>query len=41
MQKIVDAVRKLLGLSPKAGNMLDRVLRTSGELIKQDRPDRV
>ena len=37
MQKIVDAVRKLLGLSPKAGSMLDRVLRSSGELIKQDR----
>src|ERR1700722_5019598 len=39
MQKIVDAVRKLLGLSPKAGSMLDRVLRSSGELIKQERPD--
>lgn len=39
MQKIVDAIRNLLGLSPKAGSMLDRVVRSSGALIKQDRPE--
>lgn len=39
-QKIVDAVRNLLGLSPKVGSMLDRVLRSSSELISQERPER-
>jgi hypothetical protein len=39
-QKIIDAVRDLLGLSPKAGSMLDRVLRSSSELISQQRPER-
>ncbi len=38
-QTIVDAVRNLLGLDAKAGSMLDRVLRTSGELISQERPE--
>lgn len=38
-QKIVNAVRNLLGLSPKEGSMLDRVLRSSGELVAQERPD--
>lgn len=38
MQKIVDAVRNLLGLKGEAGTMLDRVLRSSGELVKQERP---
>ena len=38
-QHIVDAVRNLLGLDAKAGSMLDRVLRTSGELVHQERPD--
>lgn len=37
-QKIVDAVRNLLGLSAKEGSMLDRVLRSSGELVAQERP---
>ena len=41
MQKIVDAVRGMLGISKKNENMLDRVLRSSGELIKQDRPEKL
>lgn len=32
-QKVVDAVKKLFGLSPKAGSMLERVLRSSSEII--------
>ena len=39
-QKIVDSVRKLLGLSTKDGTMLNRVLRSSGELVNQERPDK-
>ncbi len=38
-QTIVDAVRNLLGLDAKAGSMLERVLRTSGELVHQERPE--
>lgn len=40
-QKVVDSVRKLLGLSSKEGSMLDRVLRTSSELVKQTREEAV
>jgi hypothetical protein len=36
-QKIVDAVRHLLGFDVKQGSMLDRVLRNSAELISQQR----
>ena len=39
-QNIVDAVRELLGLDAKDGTMLNDVLRTSGELIKQERPEK-
>lgn len=38
-QQIVDAVRRILGIDAKHGNMLDRVLRTSSELVAQNRPD--
>lgn len=37
-QHIVDSVRQLLGLDPKAGNMLDSVLRTGTELVHGERP---
>ena len=36
-QKIVDAVREILGLSTKQGTLLNDVLRSSGELISQKR----
>jgi hypothetical protein len=38
-QTIVDAVKNLLGLDAKSGSMLERVLRTSGEIVKMDRPE--
>lgn len=37
-QKIVDSVRRILGLSPKEGTMLNRVLRTTSEIAHQERP---
>ena len=36
-QNIVDAVKNLLELNPKDWSMLDEVLRTSGELVHQER----
>lgn len=36
-QKIIDAVKEMLGLKGKTGSMLESVLRSSGELIKQPR----
>jgi len=38
-QKIVDAVKEMLGLSGKTGSLLDSVLRSSGELVSQDRTE--
>lgn len=38
-QHIVDAIKKILGFDIKTGHMLDHVLRTSSDLIAQDRPN--
>ena len=37
-QQIVDAIKNLLGIKGKTGSMLESVLRSSGELIRQERP---
>lgn len=40
-QHIVDAVKKILGFDVKTGHMLDHVLRTSSDIIAQERPGNV
>lgn len=38
-QRVVDAISHLLGFDVKQGSMLDRALRSAGELIHQERPE--
>lgn len=38
-QKIVDAVRRLLGMDVKSGSMLEHVLSTGREIASQERPN--
>lgn len=37
-QRMLDAVKKMLGMDVKTGSMLDRVLHTSSEIVGQERP---
>lgn len=38
-QRMLDAVKKMLGMDVKTGSMLDRVLHTSSEIVGQERPE--
>lgn len=37
-QRMLDSVKKMLGMDVKTGSMLDRVLHTSSEIVGQERP---